>query len=68
MINDCLGEGRERRAVRVVPFESAFNSLPVLSEIAVTYRCNLRCRFCYAACGCRGAVQGLPARSCRRGR
>ena len=62
MINNCLGEGRERRAVRVVPFDSDFNCLPVLSEIAVTYRCNLRCRFCYAACGCRGAGEG-PAGS-----
>jgi radical SAM protein with 4Fe4S-binding SPASM domain len=29
-----------------------FSELPVLSEIAVTYRCNLRCAFCYAGCNC----------------
>jgi len=62
IINNCLGEGQGRKAVRVAPFDSDFNCLPVLSEIAVTYRCNLRCRFCYAACGCRGSANG-PAGS-----
>jgi radical SAM protein with 4Fe4S-binding SPASM domain len=28
-----------------------FTRLPVLGEVALTYRCNERCRFCYAACG-----------------
>ncbi len=28
-----------------------FTTLPVLGELAVTYRCNNRCRFCYAGCG-----------------
>jgi len=28
-----------------------FTRLPVLGEIAVTYRCDNRCRFCYAGCG-----------------
>jgi radical SAM protein with 4Fe4S-binding SPASM domain len=28
-----------------------FTRLPILGEIALTYRCNERCRFCYAACG-----------------
>ena len=51
--NGCLGEGHGRRAVRTEPFTEPFNTLPVLSEVAVTYRCNLRCAFCYAACGCR---------------
>lgn len=55
LMTGCLGEGRGRKAVRVIPHPEPFNRLPVLSEVAVTYRCNLRCRFCYAACGCRGA-------------
>ena len=54
LVNGCLGEGRGRRAVRVESHPKQFNVLPVLSEIAVTYRCNLKCGFCYAACGCRG--------------
>ncbi len=52
----CLREGQHRRAVEVVPFRRPFNVLPVLSEIALTYRCNLRCSFCYAGCGAGGAV------------
>ena len=35
-------------AVEMIPFELNFTTLPVLSEIALNYACNLRCRFCYA--------------------
>lgn len=48
----CLGEGEGRRAVETVPFQRPYNVLPVLSEVAVTYRCNLSCLFCYASCSC----------------
>jgi radical SAM protein with 4Fe4S-binding SPASM domain len=54
LMTGCLGEGRGRKAVSSAPHTEPFNLLPVLSELAVTYRCNLRCRFCYAACGCQG--------------
>lgn len=37
-------------AVTSRPFTGNINVLPVLSELAVTYRCNLRCAFCYAGC------------------
>jgi radical SAM protein with 4Fe4S-binding SPASM domain len=53
LLKGCYQEMDERRAVIKVPFTLGFNTLPVLSEIAVTYRCNLACRFCYAGCGCR---------------
>jgi len=56
LLSGCLGEGRGRKAVQTVPAGSSFNVLPVLSEVALTYRCNLRCRFCYAGCNCRGAA------------
>jgi len=39
-------------AVETETFGLNFSKLPVLSEIAVTYRCNLKCRFCYAGCNC----------------
>jgi len=38
-------------AVERVPYDFHFTRLPILGEIAVTYRCNNRCLFCYAACG-----------------
>lgn len=43
-------EGRPVSLERVA-YDFAFNRLPILGELAVTYRCNNRCRFCYAGCG-----------------
>jgi radical SAM protein with 4Fe4S-binding SPASM domain len=39
-----------------VAYDFDFTKLPVLGEIALTYRCNNRCRFCYAGCGDEGAA------------
>ncbi|MCX7026712.1 MAG: radical SAM protein [Spirochaetes bacterium] len=33
-----------------VPYDFQFTRLPILGELAVTYRCNNACRFCYAGC------------------
>ncbi len=41
-------------AVRRTPFGSHARELPVLSEIALTYRCQNRCTFCYASAPARG--------------
>jgi radical SAM protein with 4Fe4S-binding SPASM domain len=51
-----LGEGMGRRAVEHEPFTAEFCRYPVLAEVALTYRCNLSCAFCYAGCG----VGALP--------
>ncbi len=40
--------------VERVSYDFSFTQLPVLGELALTYRCNNACRFCYAACGDRG--------------
>jgi len=45
-------------AVVETPFTPPFSRYPVLSELALTYRCNLRCRFCYA--GCNRSAPPLP--------
>lgn len=34
-----------------VPYDFSFTRLPVLGELALTYRCNEACLFCYAGCG-----------------
>jgi radical SAM protein with 4Fe4S-binding SPASM domain len=47
-----LDETTRTSAVDVQPFDLGFSKLPVLSEIALTYRCNLKCSFCYAGCNC----------------
>lgn len=58
VLQGCVDERRLPEAVVSRPFSLGFNSLPVLSELALTYRCNLRCRFCYAGCTCvRGTGQ-----------
>lgn len=41
-------------AVVSTPFRSHRRDLPVLSEIALTYRCQNRCTFCYASSPDRG--------------
>lgn len=57
-------------AVEAQPFTANFNALPVLSEVALTYRCNLRCAFCYAGSGCAanptGSSAEMSADACRR--
>jgi radical SAM protein with 4Fe4S-binding SPASM domain len=52
LVMGCLGEGWGCEAVEHIPFSRGGNLLPVLSEFAVTYRCNLACKFCYAGCAC----------------
>jgi radical SAM protein with 4Fe4S-binding SPASM domain len=37
----------QRRAVETTPFGFDYTLLPILGEIAVTYRCNNNCSFCY---------------------
>ncbi len=51
-LEGTLNEANRTRAVDVQPFHLKFSKLPVLSEVAVTYRCNLKCSFCYAGCNC----------------
>jgi radical SAM protein with 4Fe4S-binding SPASM domain len=53
LLKGCYNEKENRIAVEKKRFSIPYNKLPVLSEIALTYRCNITCRFCYAACGCR---------------
>jgi radical SAM protein with 4Fe4S-binding SPASM domain len=51
-LEGTLDESNASTAVEVEPFDMRFSKLPILSEVAVTYRCNLRCSFCYAGCNC----------------
>lgn len=48
-LSKLLNQEHEGLDVRYAPFRSHELYYPVLSEIALTYRCQLRCRFCYAA-------------------
>jgi radical SAM protein with 4Fe4S-binding SPASM domain len=51
-----------RAPYETVPYDFTYTSLPILGEIAVTYRCNNACLFCYAGCGqagCTSAPRGV---------
>lgn len=37
-------------AIHRVEFSTGYIELPILSEVAITYACNIKCRFCYAGC------------------
>ncbi len=45
------GDEPANGTVSAVAYDFSFTKLPVLAELAVTYRCNNACRFCYAGCG-----------------
>lgn len=68
LLSGRMGDGRGRPTTHVTRFRGTFTRYPVLSEIAVTYRCNLACTFCYAGCGTEDASPGNPCHEkCRRG-
>lgn len=48
-------------AVETSSFSMHFSKLPVLSEVALTYKCNLQCKFCYAGCNCTTNPAGTNA-------
>ncbi len=50
MWNNEVCENYMSPAIRKTEFSLGYIKLPVLSEIAVTYTCNIKCRFCYAGC------------------
>ena len=66
LLAERLGDGSGRAATNVQRFEGSFTRYPVLSEIAVTYRCNLACTFCYAGCGTPDASPGNADREKHR--
>jgi radical SAM protein with 4Fe4S-binding SPASM domain len=45
-----------RAPYETVPYDFQYTRLPILGEIAVTYRCNNACVFCYAGCGQAGCT------------
>ena len=50
MLKHGLPDDYASPAVVREPLATSFSPLPVLSEVAVTYRCNAACSFCYAGC------------------
>ncbi len=57
--NISLAMANKEHHAAPIPMSFDYTKLPILGEIAVTYRCNNRCRFCYA--GCDGACGRLDS-------
>ncbi|MBN1185233.1 MAG: radical SAM protein [Bacteroidales bacterium] len=51
-LEGSLDEFSLNPAVETSRFKMQFSKYPILSEFALTYRCNLTCQFCYAGCNC----------------
>jgi radical SAM protein with 4Fe4S-binding SPASM domain len=65
----CPGPPEQRRAVETTPFDFNYTVLPVLGEIALTYRCNNRCSFCYVGdTGAESPEARQPGKERRRAR
>ncbi len=60
LLSGALGDGQGRLATDTGRFTGSFATKPILAEVALTYRCNLACRFCYAGCGDTDASPGNP--------
>ncbi|MEI2420562.1 hypothetical protein V6O07_09835, partial [Arthrospira platensis SPKY2] len=45
MLGHTMCERFQSNAIKRVPFRLGYIELPVLSELALTDRCNIRCRF-----------------------
>jgi len=67
LLGDRIGDGRARPTTHVTRFAGSFTRYPVLSEVAVTYRCNMACAFCYAGCGTKDVAPGNAPRERHRG-
>jgi radical SAM protein with 4Fe4S-binding SPASM domain len=52
MLNSSFCDAYHSPSLQRVPFDLGYIELPVLSEVALTWRCNIKCRFCYASCTC----------------
>lgn len=51
-IEGKIQEPQLNNAIQCSPFKMGITQFPVLSELAITYRCNLKCNFCYAGANC----------------
>ncbi len=52
MLSSSVCDAYYSPSLKRVPYGLGYIELPVLSEVALTWRCNIKCRFCYASCTC----------------
>jgi radical SAM protein with 4Fe4S-binding SPASM domain len=51
-LDSALCDAYRSPSLERVTFDLGYITLPVLSEVALTWRCNIKCQFCYASCTC----------------
>jgi radical SAM protein with 4Fe4S-binding SPASM domain len=51
-LDSALCDAYQSSSLERVTFDLGYIELPILSEVALTWRCNVKCRFCYASCTC----------------
>lgn len=51
-LNSAICDAYHSPSLERSTFDLGYIELPVLSEVAITWRCNIKCRFCYASCTC----------------
>ena len=66
MWNKQVCDNYSTAAIHRTEFSLGYIKLPVLSEIALTYACNIRCRFCYAGCSGVQEQSGLDTKGFMR--
>jgi len=52
MLDSAICDAYQSPSLERVSFDLGYIELPVLSEVALTWRCNVKCLFCYASCTC----------------
>ncbi len=52
MLDSAICDAYRSPSLERVTFDLGYIQLPVLSEVALTWRCNIKCLFCYASCTC----------------
>ncbi len=51
-LNSSICDAYHSPSLERSTFDLGYIELPILSEVALTGRCNIKCRFCYASCTC----------------
>ena len=52
MLGSTICDAYHSPTIEKIPFDLGYIELPILSEVALTWSCNIKCQFCYAACRC----------------
>jgi len=64
ILTGCLKENEKRKTINYLEYSEDFFRYPVISEVAVNYRCNLNCKFCYA--GSQNKDKGLSTKDIKK--